>query len=121
MTRHRFDPFSFLVGAVAVTVAALVLTGGLDLRTVDLRVVGPVVVLAAGIALLLGGRRSREEVGEPSSPSTSVADDAEVAAVAGDVDATDADLPDADLPDADPTDADDPSRATTQRIEREDR
>jgi hypothetical protein len=63
VTRHRFDPFSFLVGAVAVAVAALVLIGDVSVRLVDLRVIGPVVVLAIGVALLLGGKRDdRPEV-----------------------------------------------------------
>jgi hypothetical protein len=57
VTRHRFDPFSFLVGAVAVAVAALVLIGDVSVRLVDLRVIGPLVVLAIGAALLVGGKR----------------------------------------------------------------
>lgn len=62
MTRHRFDVFSFLTGAVALTVAALVLIGDLSIRLVDLRVIGPVVVLAVGLALLFGGRqRDRDD------------------------------------------------------------
>jgi hypothetical protein len=65
VTRHRFDPFSFLVGAVAVAVAALVLLGDVSVRLVDLRVVGPVVVLAIGAALLLGGKRDDRPVVVP--------------------------------------------------------
>jgi hypothetical protein len=76
VTRHRFDPFSFLVGAVAVAVAALVLIGDVSVRLVDLRVIGPVLVLAIGVALLLGGRRddrpavvpAPDEADEPAAP-----------------------------------------------------
>ncbi|MEX1164158.1 MAG: hypothetical protein WEB03_11320 [Nitriliruptor sp.] len=54
MTRHRFDTFSFLVGAIAVAVGAVVLSGEVTIQLIDLRVVGPVLLLALGLALLVG-------------------------------------------------------------------
>jgi hypothetical protein len=75
VTRHRFDPFSFLVGAVAIAVAALVLIGDVSVRLVDLRVIGPVVVLAIGAALLLGGRRDDR----PVVPAADTSQDADAA------------------------------------------
>jgi hypothetical protein len=74
VTRHRFDPFSFLVGAVAIAVAALVLIGDVSVRLVDLRVIGPVVVLAIGAALLLGGRRDDRPVVVPAADTSQDAD-----------------------------------------------
>jgi small neutral amino acid transporter SnatA (MarC family) len=69
MTRHRFDAFSFLAGAIAVTVGVLVLLDVFDLRVVDLRVIGPVIVLSLGLALLVGGGRERgSEVDLVASP-----------------------------------------------------
>jgi hypothetical protein len=59
MTRHRFDAFSFLAGATTVTIALLVLFDAASLRAIDLRVIGPVIVLALGAALLVGGGRDR--------------------------------------------------------------
>jgi hypothetical protein len=61
VTRHRFDPFSFIAGAVAVGVAATVLLGQVSISLVDLRIGGPVLVLALGLALLLGGGRERRD------------------------------------------------------------
>jgi hypothetical protein len=59
MTRHRFDVFSFLAGAATVTVALLILLDAVTISAVDLRIIGPVVVLALGAALLVGGGRDR--------------------------------------------------------------
>jgi hypothetical protein len=68
VTRHRFDPFSFIAGGIAVSVAVAVLVGAVSIRLLDLRIAGPVLVLLLGLALLLGGGRDRgtaEEVGAP--------------------------------------------------------
>lgn len=84
MTRHRFDTFSFLAGAIAVTVGVLVLADVFTLRVIDLRVIGPVLVLALGLALLVGGGRDAAD---------DAADDDEIPPApdeAGDPDATDA-------------------------------
>lgn len=59
MTRHRFDPFSFIAGGVTVGVAIAVLFGQVTLDLVDLRIAGPVLVLVLGLALLLSGGRDR--------------------------------------------------------------
>lgn len=59
MTRHRFDPFSFIAGAVSVGIAVAVLAGAVRIELVDLRFAGPVLVLVLGLALLLGGGRDR--------------------------------------------------------------
>jgi hypothetical protein len=59
MTRHRFDPFSFLVGAIAVAVAVLAVARPVALTAGDLRLVGPMVLVALGVALLTGSGRDR--------------------------------------------------------------
>jgi hypothetical protein len=76
VTRHRFDPFSFIAGAVAVGVAVAVLLGQVSISLVDLRIGGPVLVLALGLALLLGGGRDRSDAevdrtGEAGGPAVS--------------------------------------------------
>lgn len=74
MTRHRFDPFSFIAGGIAVSVAVAVLIGEVSIRLLDLRIAGPVLVLLLGLALLLGGGRDRaaaEEVGPTEGDATS--------------------------------------------------
>jgi hypothetical protein len=63
VNRHRFDPFSFIAGAVALGVALAVLVGQVTVSVVDLRLAGPVLVLALGVALLLAGGRDRTEDG----------------------------------------------------------
>jgi small neutral amino acid transporter SnatA (MarC family) len=69
VSRHRFDPFSFIAGAVSVGVALAVLLGQVSISLVDLRIAGPVLVLALGLALLLGGGRDRSEApAEPDAP-----------------------------------------------------
>lgn len=67
MTRHRFDIFSFIAGAATVAVALLVLLDAVTISAVDLRIVGPVVVLALGASLLIGGGRERP-VASAASP-----------------------------------------------------
>lgn len=59
MTRHRFDPFSFIAGAIAASIAVAVLLGQVSVRLLDLRIAGPVLLLLLGLALLLGGGRDR--------------------------------------------------------------
>lgn len=73
MTRHRFDPFSFIAGGIAVSVAVAVLIGEVSIRLLDLRIAGPVLVLLLGLALLLGGGRDRSSAEEAG---VAAADDA---------------------------------------------
>ncbi len=77
MTRHRFDTFSFLVGAVAVAIGAVVLSGSVTIQLIDLRVAGPVLLLALGLALLVGGgrRQGADEDAGPDGVPTHDADD----------------------------------------------
>lgn len=73
MTRHRFDPFSFIAGGIAVSVAVAVLIGEVSISLLDLRIAGPVLLLLLGLALLLGGGRDRaaaDEVGAPEDDAT---------------------------------------------------
>lgn len=53
MTRHRFDLFSFVVGAASVGLAVLVLTRPGQLAVEDLRLAGPLILLALGLAALV--------------------------------------------------------------------
>jgi uncharacterized membrane protein (DUF4010 family) len=78
MTRHRFDPFSFLVGALAVAAAVIVLVEPAALRLLDLRVAGPIALLAIGLALLLsgsGGGSPAAAAGSEPEPDETPADD----------------------------------------------
>jgi hypothetical protein len=70
VSRHRFDPFSFIAGATAVGIAVAVLSGELTISLLDLRVAGPVLLLLLGLALLLGGGRDRSLVAAEAGPST---------------------------------------------------
>lgn len=53
MTRHRFDALSFVVGAACVGLAAAVLLQMGQLRFEDLRIAGPVALLALGLGALV--------------------------------------------------------------------
>jgi hypothetical protein len=64
VTRHRFDPFSFIAGGIAVSVAIAVLVGEVSIGLLDLRIAGPVLILLLGLALLLGGGRDRSAAEE---------------------------------------------------------
>lgn len=89
MTRHRFDPFSFIAGGVTVAIALVVLLGEVSIRLVDLRIAGPVLVLALGLALLLGGSRDRPARDE-LEPARRPADPEEVQSTPGSSDPDDA-------------------------------
>lgn len=97
MTRHRFDPFSFVVGLVCVGVAVLAFMDPTGLRIEDLRVAGPAVVLLLGLTLLVGGgRRDRTvAVAEPTGVTP-------VETLDGDPDATPDATPAEPVADADP-------------------
>jgi hypothetical protein len=59
MTRHRFDPLSFIFGALFVIVAAVGLIDRELLTVADLRWIAPGLLVAAGALLLvLSGRRT---------------------------------------------------------------
>lgn len=76
MTRHRFDPLSFVFGLVFVAIAVAGLTGPWPLRPVDLAWAGPGALILLGVVVLLSGARRGEERG-PVGPE-------EVAATGGD-------------------------------------
>ncbi|WP_052665272.1 hypothetical protein [Nitriliruptor alkaliphilus] len=92
MSRHRFDPFSFIAGATAVGIAVAVLSGELTISLLDLRVAGPVLLLLLGLGLLLGGGRDRSL---PAAPSSGEPSSAEPSAADGEHDAADGESPDA--------------------------
>jgi hypothetical protein len=52
MERHRFDPFSFVLGVLVVALAAAGLLGPGSLASVDLRWAVPAVLVALGLALV---------------------------------------------------------------------
>lgn len=61
MTRHRFDPLSFLFGVLFVALGVLGLTGPWTLAELDLAWVGPGLLVLAGVVVLLTARSSRDE------------------------------------------------------------
>jgi hypothetical protein len=68
MNRHRFDPWSFLLGALLAAFALIVLVGGVDVTEWNLSWVWPVPFILAGVLMLLSARRrSPEEL--PSAPT----------------------------------------------------
>ncbi len=84
MTRHPFDPLSFIFGALFVVVAAVGLIDRELLTISDLRWIAPGLLVATGALLLvLSGRRSgsTEPVTTTSDP---VEPDRDAAAVEGD-------------------------------------
>jgi hypothetical protein len=56
---------------VTVAIAVVVLLGDVTIDLVDLRIAGPVLVLALGLALLLGGGRDRSDPAADTSGGTS--------------------------------------------------
>lgn len=75
MTRHRFDTFSALAGAACLSLAAAVTLRTGPLGLAELRLIGPLVVLALGISLLAsGGRVARVEHASPSGAEGAVGD-----------------------------------------------
>jgi hypothetical protein len=76
MTRHRFDPLSFVVGATALAIAGVSLARPEVLTLDDLRLAGPIVLLALGLAALVtattrGSGRDRDEPTASSIPTSS--------------------------------------------------
>ena len=61
MSRHRFDPLSFVFGVVFAVIAAAGFTGPWDLRPVDLAWAGPGLLILLGVALLVSGRQVGDE------------------------------------------------------------
>lgn len=65
MIRHRFDTFSALAGAACLALVAAVTLRTGPLGLTELRLIGPLVVLALGVSLLAsGGRVARGDHGD---------------------------------------------------------
>lgn len=80
MIRHRFDPLSFVFGAMFVLLAVVTLADARALRLVDLRLVGPAVLIVVGLTLLLSlGGRDRAASAEALGPQATDARDADPA------------------------------------------
>ena len=66
MTRHRFDPFAFIAGALFLALSVGFLLDGTDAWDVNARWIGPAVLMTFGLAGLITtvGRqvRTRREV-----------------------------------------------------------
>lgn len=60
MTRHRFDPLSFVFGVLFAALGVLGLTGPWTLAELDLAWVGPGLLVLAGVVVLLTARSSRD-------------------------------------------------------------
>jgi hypothetical protein len=94
MSRHRFDPLSFVFGLVFATVAVAGLTGPWTIRPIDLAWAGPALLILLGVVVLASGgtrreaRRPAREDGPATGPQHRVA--AEDGSTAGE--------PDPDLP-----------------------
>ena len=92
MTRHRFDPLSFIFGALFVAVAAIGLIDRELVAIADLRWIAPGLLVAAGALLLvLSARRAgthdgggADSTAGPEHRATSDLDEG-VAAVEGEV------------------------------------
>lgn len=69
MRTHRFDLTSFLFGAVFVAIALIALLDSIVLRVDDWRWIGPGLLVALGIALLVsaGGRGRQRSVDEAAT------------------------------------------------------
>lgn len=74
MTRHRFDPLSFLAGALFVFIAAVAVAEVPLFRLVDLRLLGPGLLILVGVVLLLTIGRSPERVPVRDVAEPTVAD-----------------------------------------------
>jgi hypothetical protein len=57
MRTHRFDPWSFVPGALLAAFGLAVLTSGVDVTDWNLSWVWPVPFIAAGLLILLSARR----------------------------------------------------------------
>lgn len=68
MTRHRFDPLSFVFGLLFVAVAVAGLTGPWTLRPVDLAWAGPAVLILLGVVVLASGGTRRDERSHAHGP-----------------------------------------------------
>lgn len=73
MERHRFDILSFVFGLLFVLVAIVGLTDLVELTWLDLRWIGPAVLVGLGLVLVLTAGRGRND--------RQLADDAEPARV----------------------------------------
>lgn len=57
MERHRFDPVSFVFGVLFAAFGLLGLTDLFVLRAIDLRWIGPLLLVLVGLVLLLSSAR----------------------------------------------------------------
>ncbi|MEP7082158.1 MAG: hypothetical protein ABI841_04175 [Chloroflexota bacterium] len=66
MNQHRFDPLSFVFGALFVMVGLLLLGGGAD--GLPMQWVGPLVAVLLGVVILFAARPRRPPAEDPTAP-----------------------------------------------------
>jgi hypothetical protein len=66
--RHRFDALSFVFGLLFVLVAVLGLTDLVEMTWLDLRWIGPAVLVGLGLVLVLTAGRGRGEAADADAP-----------------------------------------------------
>ncbi len=71
MERHRFDALSFVFGLLFVLVALLGLTDLVEVTWLDLRWIGPAVLVGLGLVLVLTAGRGRGDraIDDPTDAS----------------------------------------------------
>jgi putative Mn2+ efflux pump MntP len=73
MRTHPFDAVSFVFGAIFVAVAAVGMTDLATLTLVDLRWIGPAVLVVVGVVLVISAAR-RDDRGEDAGAVTAGSD-----------------------------------------------
>lgn len=69
MQRHRFDPVSFVFGALLTGLALIGLTDLIVLRLVDLRWIGPAVLVLLGLVLVVTAGRGAANGDTDTAPT----------------------------------------------------
>lgn len=77
MTRHRFDPLSFVFGVLFAALGVLGLTGPWPLAELDLAWVGPGLLVLAGVVVLLTARSPSRNTGPAAAAAPDALDPAE--------------------------------------------
>ena len=67
MQRHSLDALSLVFGLLFTAVAAVGLTDQLTLTVIDVRWIGPVLLVAIGVALVVTAGRNRNGKHDPAS------------------------------------------------------